>query len=92
MEKSTIQKNFPRMTSSTRLVLLGLVFTLIILALYTGITWKDTFPEILKLLEAILLIVVGFFFWQRDTEHKTFSNQNENDLFLEALDESGKTI
>lgn len=67
---------FPRLTSSTRIVLVLLNIVLSVATLYALFTWSEHFTEVLALFWTSIGTVIGFFFWQRETEHKTFAENN----------------
>ena len=59
-----IQMVLPWITSSTRLVLIGMIMWLI----YMNIAWV----EVSDTYNAVLLTIVWFFFWQRSGELQSF--------------------
>lgn len=79
MEKSYIKENFPRLTSSTRLVLIMLTVTISVLTIYALVNKSQYFSEIFAIFAATIASVCTYFFNQRWEEHKTFATKNALD-------------
>ena len=73
-----IKENLPRLTSSTRLVLLTFSGVLWFATVWALVNASEFFPDIFTGFMTSIGAVIWFFFVQRDVEHKTFAKVQQN--------------